>query len=225
MLLNYDLKKLIWIFWNHWQGFKALSLTENINAMSLVASRFNCYNPLSQNSEHGLPTEERQRGRLIWSQSYRQEHYRKTDGEEGVRGGGWNGGIQKWHLWSSDPTWGNTITTRKKGGCYMILVLYCSGDPELVGRGSVTVGHPRQRRNTGLIVSSTLQAEPCVGAVWNYAITSAAQWDLTVGDLKTGTFGSDLPAGLAMFHKRIQTGGVKFWVGSLFWYPLSICST
>lgn len=47
----------------------------------------------------------------------------------------------------------------------MILVLYCSGDPELVGKGSVTVGHPRQRRNTGLIVSSTLQAEPCVGAV------------------------------------------------------------
>lgn len=40
--------------------------------MSLVASRLHCYNPLSQNSEHGLPTEKRDR-EVDWFEVNRQD--------------------------------------------------------------------------------------------------------------------------------------------------------
>lgn len=39
----------------------------------------------------------------------------------------------------------------------------------------------------GLIVSSTLQTEPCVSPMCNCAIRLVAQWDLTVGDLRAGS--------------------------------------
>lgn len=128
--------------------------------------------------------EERQRGRLIWSQRYRQDRsgsllirgYNKEEEEEGGYGG-----IEKWHLWSGDLTWGNTINTGKRRGCYMILVLYCSGDPEFEGE-SVTAGISKIKRSKGLIVSSTNRAWPCVSPVWGRVIRLVAQWDPTEGD-------------------------------------------
>lgn len=45
----------------------------------------------------------------------------------------------------------------------MIPVLYCSGDPEVLGEQG-DVKRRRRRRNMGLIVS-TLQTELCVSAV------------------------------------------------------------
>lgn len=112
----YD-KKLIQIFWNHWKGFKALSRWQKTLMLYVTGG---IKTPLLQSlvSEQWAwftNREERQRGRLIWSQSYRQNQsgsfsiQENREEEEGVRGGGWNGGIEKWHLWSGDLTWGNTI--------------------------------------------------------------------------------------------------------------------
>lgn len=174
--------------------------------MSLVASRLHCYNPLSQNSEHGLPTEKRDR-EVDWFEvrvtdrtsldHLTQENSREE--EEGLRGGGWNGGIEKWHLWSGDLTWGNTINHWEERG-----LLHDSGPVLLrvsrVDGKSVTVGKSqRRRRNMGLIVSSTLQAEPCVSPT---CVTVPSGWLHSEIWLWVswgqGTFGSDLPPGA--FH-------------------------
>lgn len=93
----------------HWQKTLMLYVTGGIKTpllQSLVSEQWAWF----------TNREERQRGRLIWSQSNWQDQSGSfsiqengREEEEGVRGGGWNGGIEKWHLWSGDLTWGNTI--------------------------------------------------------------------------------------------------------------------
>lgn len=78
------IKKLIQIFRNHWKGFKALSLWQK-TLMLYVTGGIKTKLLQSLVSEQWTwftNREERQRGRLIWSQSYRQDQdhfqYRKT---------------------------------------------------------------------------------------------------------------------------------------------------
>lgn len=75
----------------HWQKTLMLYVTGGIKTpllQSLVSEQWAWF----------TNREQRQRGRLIWSQSYRQDQSgsysiqeNSTEEEEGVRGGGWNG--------------------------------------------------------------------------------------------------------------------------------------
>lgn len=94
------------------KGFKASWLGEiQWLMLSNWWHRDSYYNPLSQNSEHGLPTERRD-GEVDWSEVTRQDQIidqdRQTVGDGGR--GGWNGGIQKWCLRTGDRRRGDTVT-------------------------------------------------------------------------------------------------------------------
>lgn len=79
--------KLIRIFLKPMKRLQSImTLTDTtINALELVALRLRYYNPLSQNSEHGGPTERKDR-EVDWSEVTRQDQmsdqYRKTAGRK-----------------------------------------------------------------------------------------------------------------------------------------------
>lgn len=185
----------------HWQKTLMLCVTGGIKTpllQSLVSEQWAWF----------TNREERQRGRLIWSQSYRREQSgsfsvqeKRTGRGGGVRGGGWNGGIEKWHLWSGDLTWGNTINHEEEKGVATWFRSCIAWGTQSWGKW----GDLKGRRDMGVIVSSTQ-------SLWS------PMWDCTIRVVCTvrsdcggpeGSLGSDLPLELSMFHWNIQTRGVK----------------
>lgn len=66
---------------------------KKVNALSLVASRLHCYNPSSRNSEHGLPTEKRDR-EVDWVEVTRHDQSRSFLRWENSRGEQERGGME-----------------------------------------------------------------------------------------------------------------------------------
>lgn len=100
-----------------------------------------CYNPLSQNSEHGLPIEKRDR-EVDWSEVTGQDQSGKFSGkswkEEAEEEEGWGVKWRYSELTSVIRRFNLTQDRQpqgREGWCYMILVLYCWGDPELMWKG------------------------------------------------------------------------------------------
>lgn len=132
-----------------------------------MASRLCYYNPLSQNSEHGLPTERRDR-EVDWSEVTGQDQIidqdRKTVGTEG--GAGWNGGTQKWRLRTGDLTRGNNTAGRASGEG----LLHGSNPVLLSGFRDERETVPQKRERVGLLNCSTLGAELWVSSTYDCAI-------------------------------------------------------
>lgn len=120
LLINVNMIKSLFRFFSKpLRRFQSvITLTENINALchwwhqdSIVT--IPCLRTVS------MVYQQRRRDREVdWFEVNRQDQSRsfeiqengREEEEGGVRGGGgWNGGIEKWHLWSGDLTWGNTI--------------------------------------------------------------------------------------------------------------------
>lgn len=181
------------------KGFKASWLWEIRLMLSNWWHRDSYYNPLSQNSEHGLPTERRD-GEVDWSEVTRQDQI--IDQDRKAVGEGWNGGIQKWCLRTGVWRRGDTVTRVSGEG-----VLHDSNPVLLSGfrdeRGKLIL----KRKRAGWTNCSTLRAELWVSSTCDGATGLVTQWDLTVGDLREGTFGADLPPWLSMFHLMFRTRG------------------
>lgn len=154
------IKSLFWFFQNQWASFKALSLLQKTLMLYHWWHQDSCYNPLSQNSEHGLPTEKRDR-EVDWFEVTGHDHSRSFSIWENFkrrgRGDGERRSRMKWRyreLTSGDRTWGNTINHEE--GKRMLH----DSDPVLL-RGSrvdgesVTVGEEGRGRGGG-------------GRIWGY---------------------------------------------------------
>ncbi len=132
------IKSLFRFFQNQWKGFKALSHWQKTLMLCVTGG---IKTPLLQSlvSEQWAwftNREERQRGRLIWSQQTGPVWIIFITEEQRGRGRSEVGGMEVLRSDICDQViWLEAIplTIRKRGGCYMVLVLYCSGDPELMG--------------------------------------------------------------------------------------------
>lgn len=156
-----------------------------------------------------IDREERQRGRLIWSQSYRQDQsgsfsmQGNGEEEEGVKGG--------WNAVASVKRWSYLRQYHQPPGRERVATWFWS----CIAQGiqsceSVTVGGSQRRRwrrrDVELKHSSTLQTQPCVRPMCDCAIrfSFTARSDCGQPDDRE-TYGSRLPPGFSTFYCRFQT--------------------